>query len=211
MGEFKLSKRCCQTRKPSARVDPSRSRKPYIFGLRALPVWILPLGIALRKTRKSLYLRVGCEQLCTRWFGQGRGDDGLWALTVYMTYGPTCHGHVSLYKEYLLACKGRSVLTSLQRECSEKYKTCGIITVFTVFLVRNTTVLTFRHRASCILGQAFHYSPESAFYIQCGSNMTATDLCVNKPHKSRSYLNHLVFNQQIYFIIWYLLDRTSLI
>ena len=35
-------------------------------------------------------------------------------------------------------------------------------------------VLTFRHCASCILGQAFHYSPENAFYI---------------------------FNQQIYFII----------
>jgi len=25
--------------------------------------------------------------------------------------------------------------------------------------------LTFRHRASCILGQAFHYSPENALYI----------------------------------------------
>ena len=46
------------------------------------------------------------------------------------------------------------------------------------------TRLTFRHRASCILGQTFHYSPENAFYI---------------------------FNQQIYFIIWYLLDRASLI
>jgi hypothetical protein len=34
--------------------------------------------------------------------------------------------------------------------------------------------LTFRHRASCILGQVFHYSPENALYI---------------------------FNQQIYFII----------
>ena len=45
-------------------------------------------------------------------------------------------------------------------------------------------ILTFRHRASCILGQAFHYSPENAFYI---------------------------FNQQIYFIIWYLLDCASLI
>ena len=45
-------------------------------------------------------------------------------------------------------------------------------------------LLNFRHRASCILGQAFHYSPENAFYI---------------------------FNQQIYFIIWYLLDRASLI
>ena len=36
------------------------------------------------------------------------------------------------------------------------------------------TELTFRHRASCILGQVFRYSPENAFYI---------------------------FNQQIYFII----------
>ena len=47
-------------------------------------------------------------------------------------------------------------------------------------------MLTFRHRGSCIrvLGQAFRYSPENAFYI---------------------------FNQQIYFIIWYLLDRVSLI
>ena len=44
--------------------------------------------------------------------------------------------------------------------------------------------LTFRHRASCILGQAFRYSLENAFYI---------------------------FNQQLYFIIWYLLDRASLI
>ena len=44
--------------------------------------------------------------------------------------------------------------------------------------------LTFRHRASCILGQSFHYSPENALYI---------------------------FNQQIYFIIWYLLDHASLI
>ena len=34
--------------------------------------------------------------------------------------------------------------------------------------------LNFRHRESCILGQAFHYSPENAFYI---------------------------FNEQIYFII----------
>ena len=45
-------------------------------------------------------------------------------------------------------------------------------------------LLTFRQGASCILGKAFHYSPENAFYI---------------------------FNQQIYFIIWYLLDRASLI
>ena len=44
--------------------------------------------------------------------------------------------------------------------------------------------LTFRHRASSVLGQAFRYSPENAYYI---------------------------FNQQLYFIIWFLLDRASLI
>jgi len=38
----------------------------------------------------------------------------------------------------------------------------------------STLPLTFRHLASCILGQAFRYSPENAFYI---------------------------FNQQTYFII----------
>jgi len=45
-------------------------------------------------------------------------------------------------------------------------------------------LLTFRHRASSILGQAFRYSTENAHYI---------------------------FNQQIYFISWYLLHRASLI
>jgi len=50
--------------------------------------------------------------------------------------------------------------------------------------IQNVIPLTFRHRASCILGQAFQYYPENTFYI---------------------------FNQQIYFIIWYLLDRASLI
>ena len=49
---------------------------------------------------------------------------------------------------------------------------------------RCNQLLTFRQRASSILGQTFRYSPENAFYI---------------------------FNQQIYFIIWYFLDRASLI
>ena len=30
----------------------------------------------------------------------------------------------------------------------------------------NPVYLTFRHRASCILGQAFHYSPVNAFYTR---------------------------------------------
>ena len=41
-------------------------------------------------------------------------------------------------------------------------------------IVLLTSILTFKHRASCILGQAVRYSPENAFYI---------------------------FNQQIYLII----------
>ena len=72
-----------------------------------------------------------------------------------------------------------------------KYSQRGAVTsiedafsVTVVHIVKEVDNLTFRHRASCILGQAFHCSPENAFYI---------------------------FNQQIYFIIWYLLDRASLI
>ena len=38
----------------------------------------------------------------------------------------------------------------------------------------------FKRLASCTL------------YVQGGSNMTGTDLCVNKCKQSRSYLNHLV-------------------
>ena len=48
------------------------------------------------------------------------------------------------------------------------------ICVFNTRLFSLHNTLNLRHRASCILGQAFHYSPENAFYI---------------------------FNQQIYFII----------
>ena len=41
-------------------------------------------------------------------------------------------------------------------------------------------------------------STENAAYdVQGGSNMTGTDFCVNKPHISWSYLNHLVINEII--------------
>ena len=33
-----------------------------------------------------------------------------------------------------------------------------------------STLLTFRHRAPCILGRAFHYSPKNAFYTGCNRN-----------------------------------------
>ena len=54
---------------------------------------------------------------------------------------------------------------------------CSIYRGTTMFKKKqhiNTQYLTFRHRASCFIGQAFRFSPENAFYI---------------------------FNQQIYFII----------
>ena len=35
------------------------------------------------------------------------------------------------------------------------------------------------------------------YVVQGGSNMTGTDFCVNNPHMSRSYLNHLVYTYNI--------------
>ena len=78
----------------------------------------------------------------------------------------------SIYVHIIIKC--------LPQFYSHSFSNTIILTFSTLLLLS----LTFRHRASCILGQAFHYSPENAFYI---------------------------FNQQIYFIIWYLLDRASLI
>ena len=86
----------------------------------------------------------------------------------------------------------RSLPVGLQDICSSsgnqwRYSCfCRIVKAWIgpLWAVACSNWLTFRHRASCTLGQAFHYSPENAFYI---------------------------FNQQIYFIIWYLLDRASLI
>ena len=39
-------------------------------------------------------------------------------------------------------------------------------------------------------------------YIHGGSNMTGTDLCLNKPHKSRSYLNHLAHSNLLTFEVY---------
>ena len=41
-----------------------------------------------------------------------------------------------------------------------------IIRELALNLAKVIFILTFRHRASCILGQAFHYSPENAFYTR---------------------------------------------
>jgi hypothetical protein len=45
--------------------------------------------------------------------------------------------------------------------------------------------------------------------VQGGSNMTGTDLCVNKPHKSRSYLNHLVIRHFNYNTVKAVLKSTK--
>ena len=48
-------------------------------------------------------------------------------------------------------------------------------------LAQMTVVLTFRHRVSCILGQAFHYSPENAFYI-FNQQITLSDIFLTVHH-----------------------------
>ena len=45
----------------------------------------------------------------------------------------------------------------------------ALLSVF--FFVIKYIMLNFRHRASCILGQAFRYSPENAFYIFKSTNI----------------------------------------
>ena len=65
------------------------------------------------------------------------------------------------------------------RDYSERLYVCGeLVNTLRTGLLNclnaRSRGLNFRHRASCVQGQAFRYSPEKAFYI---------------------------FNQQIYFII----------
>jgi len=79
---------------------------------------------------------------------------------------------------FMVSCIVNSILTFRHRASSIQDRR------FTTLQRTLFVYLIFRHRASCILRQVFHYSPENAFYI---------------------------FKQQIYFIIWYLLDRASLI
>ena len=95
-------------------------------------------------------------------------------------YESRFYGYVSVHRKSILWGSNEMQLFAVNF-----YFTAGSLYMFRVLstpIIRST--LTFRHRASCILGQAFRYSPENAFYI---------------------------FNQHIYFIIWYLLDRASLI
>ena len=47
---------------------------------------------------------------------------------------------------------------------------------------RSEGALTFRHRASCILGQAFHCSPENAFYIFNHKYISLSDICLTVHH-----------------------------
>ena len=76
---------------------------------------------------------------------------------------------------YLRSVNGKSVVrswdpTAVNRSLTKLNKVfLGQLSI--IFILPS---LTFRHRASCMSGEAFHYSPENAFYI---------------------------FNQQIYFII----------
>ena len=57
-------------------------------------------------------------------------------------------------------------------------------------------ILRVSARACESSSQNIFFLSSSKLLLQGGSNMTGTDLCVNKPHKSRSYLNHLVHATQ---------------
>ena len=93
------------------------------------------------------------------------------------------HAHCMLdtegYKNTLRICN--TLLFPLKQwlheplsELRYTYIACLVTELENVYCAVRAVSLTFRHRAPCILGQAFRYSPENAFYI---------------------------FNQQIYFII----------
>ena len=43
-------------------------------------------------------------------------------------------------------------------------------------------IITFKHRASCILGQAFHYSSENAFYYLINKYISLSDICLTVHH-----------------------------
>jgi hypothetical protein len=119
-----------------------------------------------------------------------------WNFSLTQSFRPHCGPGVDSasnrneYQEYLLGGKsGRCVgLTTLPASCVDylviwnpqglSKPVMGLhyhykIKVYQLYMSLGSA-LTFRHRASCILGQTFHYSPENAFYV---------------------------FNQQIYFII----------
>jgi hypothetical protein len=67
---------------------------------------------------------------------------------------------------------------------------------FLLFYVKQNKVQDCTIFFSCVLHVKFYIflkvGSTSFCKVQGGSNMTGTDLCVNKPHKSRSYLNHHV-------------------
>jgi hypothetical protein len=77
---------------------------------------------------------------------------------------------------------------------SEKNIYC-FITAGCVFNFKSTRWFKYERDDLCVNKSQFVpviFEPPCKLYIQGGSNMTGTDFCVNKPHLSRSYLNHLV-------------------
>ena len=108
----------------------------------------------------SIRPQIHCISFTSRWFGRignyRQQPHSYFFFNLNSNYFPSVR---LIRRPCLLFISARSVHISRL-----KYKSSS----YFVFL------LTFRHRASCILGQAFRYSPENAFYI---------------------------FNQQIYFII----------
>jgi len=59
---------------------------------------------------------------------------------------------------------------------------CAVGTAF-LYKADYISSLTFRHLASSILGQAFHYSPENDFYIYLiNKYISLSDICLTVHH-----------------------------
>ena len=60
--------------------------------------------------------------------------------------------------------------------CSVLFKSCHLCSLPSIF------ALTFRHRASCILGQAFHCYPENIFIYLIIKYISLSDICLTVHH-----------------------------
>ena len=74
-------------------------------------------------------------------------------------------------------------LTQLQeKRFQDILGTSAMFKNLVLFFLYMFTALNFRHRASCSLGQAFHYSPENAFYIFNQQYISLSDICLTVHH-----------------------------
>jgi hypothetical protein len=90
------------------------------------------------------------------------------------------------YTIKFIVIRSSSPTTSILLDC--------LVIIYRENFVNN---IALKHPAVPINHLILRNTQNTVFNVQGGSNMTGTVLCVNKPHKSRSYLNHLAASQDI--------------